>query len=102
MLSRRSALASLCALAGLALPPTAAATAMSPKPGRLRRGDTVGLIAPGMFSDGPLDVEQVKSTISGMGLVPRVAPHVTARYGYLAGTDQQRADDINAFYADQE
>lgn len=101
MLSRRSALTGMAALAALCPTPTAAATEEDPaKPRRLRRGDTVGLIAPGMFSDGPLDVEQVKSTISGMGLVPRVAPHVTARYGYLAGSDQQRADDINAFYAD--
>jgi muramoyltetrapeptide carboxypeptidase len=90
----------VCALAALALAPTPAGTETPAKPRRLRRGDTVGLIAPGMFSDGPFDVDQVKSTISGMGLVPKVAPHVTARYGYLAGTDQQRADDINAMYAD--
>ncbi len=35
-----------------------------------------------------------------MGLVPQVAPHVGSRYGYLAGTDEQRAADINAMFAD--
>ena len=102
MLSRRSALTSLCALAGFALAARPAATETPARPRRLRRGDTVGLIAPGMFSDGPFDVDQVRSTITGMGLVPKVAPHVTARYGYLAGTDQERAEDINAIYADQD
>ena len=99
MLSRRSAIASLCALAAFA-PSSAAAPGASPKPPRLRRGDTVGLIAPGMFSDDQTAVEEVKSTISAMGLVPRAAPHLTARYGYLAGTDRERADDINRMYAD--
>jgi muramoyltetrapeptide carboxypeptidase len=85
-----------------ALPlPFAAAAADAPrKPPRLRRGDTVGLVAPAMFSDDLAEIEAVKGTISGMGLVPRVGRYVTARYGYLAGTDRQRAEDINAMYAD--
>jgi len=77
-----------------------AAAPASKKPPRLRRGDTVGLIAPGMFSDDQTAVDQVKATIAAMGLVPKAAPHVMARYGYLAGTDRERADDINAMYAD--
>lgn len=101
MLSRRSTIASLCALAAFAPSSTAAAAGASPKPPRLRRGDTVGLIAPATFSDDQAAVEQVKTTISAMGLVPRVGRHVTTRYGYLAGTDRQRADDINDMYADQ-
>jgi muramoyltetrapeptide carboxypeptidase len=53
-----------------------------------------------MFSDDLTQVEQIKSTISAMGLVPKVGRYVTTRYGYLAGTDQQRAEDINQMYAD--
>jgi muramoyltetrapeptide carboxypeptidase len=60
----------------------------------------VGLIAPGMFSDDQLQVEQIKTTIAAMGLVPTAGRYLTARYGYLAGTDRQRAEDINAMYAD--
>jgi muramoyltetrapeptide carboxypeptidase len=88
---------------GLARPFAAAAAAaadMPRKPPRLRAGDTVGLVAPAMFSDDLLQVEQVKAAIAGMGLVAKVAPHVTARYGYLAGNDRMRADDLNAMYAD--
>jgi muramoyltetrapeptide carboxypeptidase len=89
----------MSALAAGAMP-RAAADAVR-KPPRLRAGDTVGLVAPAMFSDDLTQVEQVKATITGMGLVPKVGRYVTARYGYLAGADRLRADDINIMYADE-
>jgi muramoyltetrapeptide carboxypeptidase LdcA involved in peptidoglycan recycling len=39
-------------------------------------------------------------TIRGMGLVPKLGQHVYDRHGYLAGTDESRAADINAMFAD--
>ena len=87
--------------AALMLADSAPARALS-KPPRLRPGDVVGLIEPASFSDGPDQIELVKHTIAGMGLVPKVGAHVSARYGYLAGTDEQRASDINAMFADDE
>jgi muramoyltetrapeptide carboxypeptidase len=101
MLSRRSAIVGMGAAAALALPFAGAAADAPRKPPRLRRGDTVGLVAPAMFSDDMVEIEQVKTTIAAMGLVPKVGRYVTARYGYLAGTDQQRADDLNSMYADE-
>jgi muramoyltetrapeptide carboxypeptidase len=101
MLTRRSAVSSIVALAGAAAIPSVAPALSSPaKPPRLRRGDTVALIEPAGFSDDMAQVEQVKGTIAGMGLVPQVGRNVAARYGYLAGTDQQRADDVNQAYSD--
>ena len=88
--------------AGLALPSFPGAAQPSRKPPRLRSGDVVGLVEPAGFSDDAFQVEQVKSTLAAMGLVPKVGRYVAARYGYLAGTDQQRASDINAMYADRE
>jgi muramoyltetrapeptide carboxypeptidase len=38
--------------------------------------------------------------VRGLELVPRPAPHVLDRYGYLAGQDRDRAADINQFFAD--
>lgn len=35
-----------------------------------------------------------------MGLVPRLGRHVSDSYGYLSGTDQDRAADINEMFAD--
>jgi muramoyltetrapeptide carboxypeptidase len=61
----------------------------------------VGLIEPAGFTEDRFDLAQVLDTIRAMGLVPKPAPHVTKRYGYLAGTDKDRAADINAMYADK-
>lgn len=102
MLSRRSALAGAAAVAALA-PFSRLAPAPGPgKPPRLRPGDIVGLVTPASFSDDQAEVDAVKATISAMGLVPRQGRYLTTRYGYLAGTDRQRAEDINAMYADRD
>jgi muramoyltetrapeptide carboxypeptidase len=103
---RRSFLHGLAAAgAAAALPARAAlaAHAAAPaarKPPRLRAGDTVGLVEPAGFTHDAYDLADVKATIAGMGLVPKVAPHVAARYGYLAGSDADRAADVNAMFAD--
>ena len=103
MVTRRTAIQGLGALAAAsALPVPILAAGGAGKPPRLRVGDTVGLIEPAGFSDGPADIEAVMHTIRGMGLVPKVGRHVAARHGYLAGTDEQRASDLNAMYADPE
>jgi muramoyltetrapeptide carboxypeptidase len=103
MLSRRAAIGGIGGLAAaLALAPAPAAEPSPRKPPRLRPGDTVGLIEPASFSDGEAQIDAVKHTVAGMGLVPRIAPHVGTRYGYLAGTDERRAADINAMFADEQ
>ncbi|EXS70213.1 S66 peptidase family protein [Sphingobium sp. Ant17] len=81
-------------------PPVAPLPATLVKPPRLRLGDVVGLIEPAGFSDDAFDLDLVKETIVAMGLVPRPAPHLATRYGYLAGTDKDRAADVNAMFAD--
>jgi len=102
MLDRRTA------VLGLGILPFAAGSALSApplamrKPPRLKAGDTVALIEPAGFTEDKFDLEQVLATIRAMGLVPKPAPHVMKRYGYLAGTDKDRAADINAVYADKD
>jgi len=102
MHDRRTALTGLGALAAaLAFPLAPAAAAPSVrKPPRLRPGDTVGLVEPAGFTDDAFDLALVKEAIVAMGLVPKPAPHLLARYGYLAGKDKDRAADLNAMYAD--
>jgi muramoyltetrapeptide carboxypeptidase len=102
MLSRRSAIAGMASLFGAAAMPFPATAQAARKPPRLRRGDTVGLVAPAMFSDDLSELEAIKVTISAMGLVPKAGRYVTARYGYFAGTDELRAADLSAMYADPE
>ena len=104
MQDRRTALQTLGAVAAaLALPSAPASAAKATrKPPRLRTGDTVGLIEPAGFTDDEFDLQLVMDSVRAMGLVPKPAPHLTARYGYLAGKDEARAADVNAMFADRD
>jgi muramoyltetrapeptide carboxypeptidase len=102
MLSRRTTIRSLGGgLAALALPGLAPARPSS-QLRRLRLGDTVGLIAPASSDDEPAHLDNALNTVRGMGLVPKLGRHVADRYGYLSGTDRDRAADINAMFADDD
>jgi muramoyltetrapeptide carboxypeptidase len=100
VLSRRTLIQA--AVAALLVPSAALSAPLPPrrKPPRLRQGDTVGLVEPAYFTADAFDLEQVMATIRAMGLVPRPAPHLLNRYGYLAGRDEERAGDLNAMFAD--
>lgn len=84
-----------------AMPALAAAKPVAlRKPARLRAGDTVGLVEPAGFTADSFDLALVLETVRAMGLVPKPAPHLLSRYGYLAGEDKVRAADLNAMFAD--
>jgi muramoyltetrapeptide carboxypeptidase len=100
MLDRRTALLALGALPLVGAAPVSPPSVVGRRAPRLRPGDTVGLIEPAGFTEDRFDFAQVAATIRAMGLVPKPAPHVLKRYGYLAGTDKDRAADINAMWAD--
>jgi muramoyltetrapeptide carboxypeptidase len=99
-LNRRNFLEGIAAAGAAAAVPVRAAVPAARKPPRLRPGDTVGLIEPAGFTHDSFDLDAVKATIVAMGLVPKVAPHVASRYGYLAGADRDRAADVDAMFAD--
>lgn len=97
MIGRRAVLGGALALtAAPAWPRT------TKRPPRLRVGDTVGLVSPASTMSSEDGLDRAEHWIRGMGLVPRFGPHAGGRYGYLAGTDEQRAADLNAAYADPE
>lgn len=100
-MDRRDAIRLFSAAALLSAGGPAALAGASPgKPARLRPGDTVGLIEPAGFTEDRFDLALVLETIRAMGLVPKPAPHVLKRYGYLAGDDRERAADVNAMFVD--
>jgi len=70
------------------------------KPPRLKPGDTVGLINPAGATFHPDDVNIARETFEALGLKMKTGEHLLDRYGYLAGTDQARAADVNSMYAD--
>jgi muramoyltetrapeptide carboxypeptidase len=71
------------------------------RPARLQKGQTVALIAP----SGPVTDQALETTIENvtkLGYRPKPGLHVREKYGYLAGSDAQRAADFNAAFADPE
>ena len=64
----------------------------------LKQGDTIGIVAPAMPCQGSQDA-YVK-VLQSMGYKVRFGPHARTQYGYLAGTDEERAQDVNDFFAD--
>jgi len=90
--------------AGTAGAPTPAADAISVaaplRPRRLRPGDRVGLVAPASANFQSVDVEIAQDVVRAFSLEPRLGAHVRERHGYLAGRNEARAADVNAFFAD--
>ncbi|MCC6992408.1 MAG: LD-carboxypeptidase, partial [Acidobacteria bacterium] len=107
MPTRRSFVTSAAAgLTGLGALHTARATAQTPatpalvRPPRLRPGDTVGLVNPAGATWSTIDIDIVRESFEAMGLKVKVGAHVLDRHGYFAGTDEHRAADVNAMFAD--
>jgi len=69
-------------------------------PPALRKGDVIGICAPASppLRDG--DLGRGVSYLEGLGYRVEVSPNILQKSGYLAGTDRQRADDLNRFFRD--
>lgn len=74
------------------------------KPPRLKPGDTVGLISPAGYLDGPEDIEYIREHLAllDLDLQIKTGDHVLDQYGYFAGSAADRAADVNAMFADPE
>ncbi len=102
-LLRASGLGTAGLAAGALLGPGPARARGGPSPvraPRLRPGDTVGLVSPAGVTTDPADLDRARATFAALGLGVTAAPHVLARVGYFAGTDEQRAADVTAMFAD--
>ena len=71
------------------------------KPSKLLQGDTIGLVSPSgaVFNNEPIDV--AIESLEKFGLNVKVSKHLRERYGHLAGTDRQRASEINDMFEDR-
>lgn len=70
------------------------------KPKALKPGDRVAIIAPAGAADNQEHINKACDKVRGLGFEPVPSHNILRRYGYLAGTDQQRADDLNAAFQD--
>ena len=70
-------------------------------PARLKKGDLIGIVAPASPADNANRVESGVRYLEGLGYRTHVAPHISRRVGYLAGTDKERVADLHAMFANR-
>ena len=108
---RRGFLGSMAFAAGLPLLGAAGGVAAAPAgraakqkllPRALRAGDTIGLVSPSSATDESLSLQLAREAMEALGFRVKQGRHLAARRGYLAGSDAERAADLNAMFADPE
>lgn len=95
------------ALAALLLPLARGTGAQASPRGRLlppplNKGDTVALVSPSSAMDEPFDLQLATEAMQALGFKVKTGAHYANRYGHLAGSDAERAGDLNAMFADRE
>lgn len=71
-------------------------------PARFKEGDTIGIVSPSsaIFETEPYQI--AVETFQAMGLKVKLGRYVNNRYGHLAGTDAERAGELNDMFRDSE
>lgn len=70
------------------------------KPKALAPGQTIGLVAPSSPSRDDDDVRMAVEVLDSLGFRVKESRNLYRRHGYLAGSDAERAADLNAMFAD--
>lgn len=68
------------------------------KPAKLKTGDVIGIISPASSSQDPKKIENGVQYLEKNGYRVEIGKNVGKTNGYLAGTDQERADDLNLMF----
>jgi muramoyltetrapeptide carboxypeptidase len=68
------------------------------KPGKLSPGDTVGLVLPASAAFEASQIWLAREQLEAIGLKVEMGKHVFEKYGYFAGPDRDRAEDINEMF----
>lgn len=69
-------------------------------PKRLAPGSTIGLVAPASPSRDDDDIRMAGEVLESLGFRVKESDNLYRRHGYLAGSDAERAADLNAMFAD--
>ena len=72
------------------------------KPPRLRKGSTIGLVAPASTPLTEEKIEKGAAYLEQLGYRVKFGEHIRTMHGYLAGTDEERAADFNTMVRDKE
>lgn len=69
------------------------------KPKKLKNGDLIGIISPASPAENPMLIEQGVRYIEGLGYRTILGKNVGKEKGYLAGTDEERVEDIHEMFS---
>jgi muramoyltetrapeptide carboxypeptidase len=72
------------------------------KPPALKKGDVIGVIAPASAPTAQEKIDKGIQYLERIGYRVKLGKHAREVRGYLAGTDEQRASDINVMFSDKE
>ena len=102
-----AALAGLLPLIGTGAAAAGGQAGAKRAPGRLlpmplNPGDTIGLVSPSAATDERISLQLAREAMQALCFKVKSGEHLSSRYGHLAGTDAQRAGDLNAMFADDE
>jgi len=67
-------------------------------PKRLKKGDTIGLVAPG-YAIKPKILKEAITTLKVLGFKTFHTPRILGNHGYFSNTDEERAKDVNEMFA---
>tara|TARA_R110001632_G_scaffold38454_5_gene96881 strand:- start:9917 stop:10975 length:1059 start_codon:yes stop_codon:yes gene_type:complete len=70
------------------------------KPKALKKGDTIGLVAPG-YAIKPEVLIEAKETLEKMGFIPYHTDRIHGNHGYFSNTDAERVADLNEMFANK-
>jgi muramoyltetrapeptide carboxypeptidase len=69
---------------------------------RLRAGDLIGIVSPASTIADPSRIDRGIAYLEKQGYRTLLGKHVLKTYGYLAGTDAERAEDLHAMFRNPE
>lgn len=104
-MQRRNFIAgTLATVAGLSLDGINAFAKTAPSrllPPSLNPGDTVALVSPSGATGDSMGLQLAREAMEALGFKVKPGAHYASRRGHLAGTDAERAGDLNTAFADQ-
>ena len=72
------------------------------KPRRMRKGDTIGIVVPASPPPDTAVIDKSVSVMEQLGYRVVLGQHCRKRWGFLAGSDEERAADMQKMFADPE
>lgn len=70
-------------------------------PAQLKQGDLIGITAPASVVD-PVEIVKAVEYFTQMGLRVEIGQSIFRQHGYLAGTDEERAKELNDMFQNPE